>query len=107
MAVPRAPGCRIGGLHLFWYMSFCCLVGAAWRVQASYRAEEDSTDRGLDTVGARVGSRQARFGGTEGVLGWRLRGEARVLPGGLSCGPDEEGWGALLVSRPGGAHFLP
>ncbi|KAJ1083229.1 hypothetical protein NDU88_003388 [Pleurodeles waltl] len=41
-----------------------------------------------------------------GCLAGDIGGAARVLRGGLRCGPDEEGWSVLLVSWPGSMQFL-
>ncbi|KAJ1091076.1 hypothetical protein NDU88_004204 [Pleurodeles waltl] len=106
------PECGLGGLHpLSSFVGECHF--AAWLGRRLIVRGPPTDPKRILRIGdsIRLGPRSAldRYGleALRDCLPADFGGAAWALPDGLSSGPDEEGWGALLVSWPGGKHFLP
>ncbi|KAJ1138117.1 hypothetical protein NDU88_004508 [Pleurodeles waltl] len=90
-AVPQAPGCGIGGLHLFGTHHF-----AAWLGRRPGVCGPPTELKRILRIGGLIrlepGSALDKHGlaALRGCLAGDFGRAARALPGGLSCGPDED-----------------
>ncbi|KAJ1134435.1 hypothetical protein NDU88_000887 [Pleurodeles waltl] len=95
----------IEGLHAQWCVLFCRL-GWCGRLACTGPLRNCGEGRGISVCSVGGSGRpwgRRSLAAQRGCLAGDCRGEAGDRPGGLRCGPEEEGWCSLLESWPGSA----